>query len=170
MPIKDPILKAKYQKEYYLKNKQKLKEQFKKYHLIHKDQILDRHKDYRHDKHDQIRETNKRYQTKMEKEDINFLLKRRLRTRLYVAIKGSQKVGSAIKDLGCSIPELKEHIEKQFQPGMSWDNWGPKTWHIDHRKALANFDLTNRSQFLEANHYTNLQPLWAEENIQKGSK
>ena len=59
---------------------------------------------------------------------------------------------------------------------MVWDNWGtqkidgPKKWHLDHVIPLAQFDLTDRDQFLKAVHYTNLQPLWAEENVAKGSK
>jgi hypothetical protein len=48
---------------------------------------------------------------------------------------------------------------------MTWDNWTTDGWHIDHIKPLASsFDLTDRKQFLEACHYTNLQPLWAKDN------
>ena len=79
-------------------------------------------------------------------------------------------MGSAVRDLGCSVEELKRHLEKQFQPKMNWENYGLYGWHIDHIKPLVNFDLTNREQFLEACHYTNLQPLWAEDNLSKGAK
>jgi len=89
-------------------------------------------------------------------------------------IKRNQKSGSAIRDLGCSIDELKFYIEGQFQQGMTWDNWGVigtgKKWNIDHKIPLAFFDLTDRKQFLVACHYTNLQPLWALENIRKSNK
>jgi len=57
-------------------------------------------------------------------------------------------------------------LKSNFKPGMSWDNYGE--WHIDHIKPLILFDLTKRSQMLKAVHYTNLQPLWANENISKG--
>jgi hypothetical protein len=50
---------------------------------------------------------------------------------------------------------------------MSWDNWGTHGWHIDHIIPLSSFDLTDREQFLKACHYTNLQPLWAADNIRK---
>jgi hypothetical protein len=100
----------------------------------------------------------------------NFKLSRNLRTRLKDAIKNNQKSGSAVRDLGCTIPELKLYLESKFQSGMSWDNWSKTGWHIDHIRPLSSFNLTNRKEFLQACHYTNLQPLWAEENIRKGDK
>jgi hypothetical protein len=63
---------------------------------------------------------------------------------------------------------LRARLEVKFQQGMSWDNYGQ--WHIDHIKPLAKFDLTDRTQFLAACHYTNLQPLWAEDNLSKGAR
>jgi hypothetical protein len=101
--------------------------------------------------------------------DVNFKLAERLRIRIWDAVKGDQKSGSAVSDLGCTIPELKAHLESKFQPGMTWDNWGKTGWHIDHIKPLSKFDLADRQQFLQACHYTNLQPLWAEENLMKGA-
>jgi hypothetical protein len=53
---------------------------------------------------------------------------------------------------------------------MSWGNYGFRGWHIDHIIPLASFDLTDREQFLKACHHTNLQPMWAKENLSKGSK
>ena len=71
---------------------------------------------------------------------------------------------------GCTIKELMIHIEKQFEPGMTWDNHGLYTWHIDHKHACARFDLTDPEQQKKCFHYTNLQPLWAKDNLSKGSK
>lgn len=92
-----------------------------------------------------------------------------LRSRLYKAINNDQRAGSAIRDLGCTINELKTRLEALFQPGMNWDNWAFDGWHIDHIKPLASFDLADREQFKRACHYTNLQPLWAAENMSKGA-
>ena len=99
----------------------------------------------------------------------NVRLSRALRSRLRLAIKNCQKAGSAVRDLGCTINELKSYLQVQFRPGMTWDNWAIDGWHIDHIKPLASFDLADREQFLQACHYTNLQPLWAEENLSKGA-
>ena len=60
--------------------------------------------------------------------------------------------------------KCKSYIEEKFEPGMSWDNWGMDTWHLDHIRPLTDFDLTDREQFLQACHYTNYQPLSAQDN------
>ena len=72
--------------------------------------------------------------------------------------------------LGCSGDECRKYLEAKWLPGMSWDNWSLHGWHIDHVKPLSSFDLSDRVQLLEACHYTNLQPLWAKDNLRKGSK
>jgi len=89
-----------------------------------------------------------------------------LRNRINRALKGAYRAGSHIRDLGCTAEELVSYLESLFQDGMTWDNHG--TWHIDHKKPLALFDLSNRVEFIRAAHYTNLQPLWASDNCRKG--
>ena len=64
------------------------------------------------------------------------------------------------------MEELKIHLEKQFKPGMSWDN--RKEWHIDHIVPLAS--AKDEETMNKLCHYTNLQPLWAEENLSKGAR
>lgn len=98
---------------------------------------------------------------------INLRLGNNLRNRLNMAIKSKVRVGSAVRDLGCSIAEFRSHIAKQFTKGMTWSNHGE--WHLDHKRPLASFDLANRAQLLQACHYTNYQPLWAKDNLAKGS-
>lgn len=101
------------------------------------------------------------------KNDINYHIAHNLRSRLRYAIKNQQKTGSAIKDLGCSIEYLKIYLESKFISGMSWNNYGQ--WHIDHIIPLSQFDLSNRQELLKACHYTNLQPMWAIDNIKKSN-
>jgi hypothetical protein len=110
----------------------------------------------------------KDYKRNRYQNDICFKAKEILRARLNMAIRRSHKSGSAVRDLGCSVSSLKRHLEAQFKPGMSWDNWPRNGWHVDHIKPLSAFDLTDPKQVKEACHYSNLQPLWASDNISKG--
>jgi hypothetical protein len=134
------------------------------YRNEHKEQINNYQENYRAKNKDKARI----YQNNRTKIDPCFRLARILRGRTRMAIKNGQKAGSAVKDLGCSVEELKTYLENRFMPGMSWDNWGLFGWHIDHIIPLSSFDLTDRTQFLKACHYTNLQPLWATDNMKKG--
>lgn len=110
------------------------------------------------------------------KTDPCFKIAHALRHRINEAIKTNQKVGSAVRDLGCSIEEFKVHLESKFYPNpetgeiMTWGNHAVRGWHIDHIRPLSNFDLTDREQFLEACRYTNQQPMWWRDNIAKGDK
>jgi hypothetical protein len=115
-----------------------------------------------------IKEKTKVYTKNRSKRDINFKLSRLLRSRLNHALKGNQKVGSAVSDLGCSIAELKIHLESLFKPGMTWDNYGE--WHIDHIRPLSSFDLSASEQLKDACSYRNLQPMWAKDNLKKGNR
>lgn len=108
------------------------------------------------------------YKKRMLRENPQFKLQELLRSRLKKALKNEPKRGSAIKDLGCSIEELKTYLESKFQLGMSWDNYGFYGWHIDHVRPLTSFDLTDTEEIKKACHYTNLQPLWAKDNLSKG--
>ena len=100
------------------------------------------------------------------KTDPQFRLTRRLRARLKDALKGRYKSASTEKLLGCSYTYAKDHLEKQFLPGMTWENQGK--WHIDHMMPCASFDLTDPEQQRRCFHYTNLQPMWGKENQSKG--
>lgn len=102
--------------------------------------------------------------------DLNYRLANYLRSRVRYALKNGQKSGSAVADLGCSISDFRSHIESRFQPGMSWSNWGMHGWHLDHITPLVSFNLEERPQFLIATHYTNMQPLWASDNLRKGHR
>ena len=72
--------------------------------------------------------------------------------------------------LGCEWLAFIAHIESQFRPGMSWETHGLQGWHFDHIKPLSSFDLTNEDELRKGCHYTNVQPLWAAENIRKAGK
>ena len=155
-------------KAYKEANKDRIKLKEKAYAKANRDKIKVQQKAYREANKDKIKLEKKAYKDNKLKTDIQYKLSHNLRTRLRNTIKGNYKAGSAVRDLGCSIEKLKQHLESKFQPGMTWDNWTFDGWHIDHIKPLASFDLTDRQQLLEACHYTNLQPLWAIDNLSKG--
>ena len=68
--------------------------------------------------------------------------------------------------LGCTSLELKQHLELKFTEGMNWDNYG--RWHVDHIKPISL--ATTEQEAIQLSHYTNLQPLWAEDNLKKSNK
>ena len=118
------------------------------------------------------------YRRKRYDSDLSFKLSVLLRSRIAHAVEATPglKGGSAVKDLGCTVGELRMWLEAQFYPHpetgeqMTWGNHSKDGWHIDHKRPLKEFDLTDCEQFLQACHYTNLQPLWAEQNLAKGAK
>jgi hypothetical protein len=109
---------------------------------------------------------------KRSKNDVKYVLVRRLRSRLRHALraKGIKKTNATMDLCGCSPNELREHIENQFSknPGMSWNN--KHMWHIDHILPINSFDITDVEQQKKCFHYTNLQPLWAMDNLLKSDK
>lgn len=124
-----------------------------------------------------LSEYNKKYRARYNKwrqekyaTDINFRLQKALRDRLYQALVSNVKSQPTLELLGCSTEQLKTHLESQFKENMSWDNWSIKGWHIDHIRPCSSFDLSDPAQQKECFHYTNLQPLWASENLKKNNK
>jgi hypothetical protein len=100
--------------------------------------------------------------------DELFVLKENISSRINKAFRGLTKSKRTLEMLGCSLEEAKLHIESLFQPGMSWDNYGYSTWHIDHKIPLAS--ATNIEELEKLCHISNLQPLWAMDNIHKSDK
>jgi len=114
------------------------------------------------------RKNNPDYKKNRWKSDIKYRLKENIRGRIYKAVKGFTKGKSSEVLLGCTIQFLKDFLEENFTENMSWDNYGE--WHIDHIKPCALFDLTLEKEQRDCFHYTNLQPLWAKDNLQKNIK
>ncbi len=159
---------AEYHREYYEGNKEKILEYARDWYYKNKEKRTKQIKEYKLANREKFTEYNREYARNRAAEDIQYRLARNLRTRLRSAVKRNYRSGSAVRDLGCSIGELKGHLGKLFNDGMTWDNYG--VWHVDHILPLSSFDLTDREQLLKACHYTNLQPLWAEENLRKSNK
>lgn len=114
-------------------------------------------------------------QREKNKDNPHYKIMASVRARLIQALKGRRKNKKTTEMLGASIEVIRAYIEAQFSDGMTWSNWGrgwhsAREWHLDHIRPLASFDLTDPDQLAAASHYTNLQPLWAVENLKKGSK
>lgn len=157
------------QKDYYSKNRVKILEEKSLYYSKNKKEKREYDVIYNAKNKEKIREKKRLYQRTRRRENIQCKLRHNLRRRLHHALRGAFKTGSAVRDLGCSISEFKTYLESKFQPGMSWETYGRIGWHIDHMIPLASFDLTDRGELLKATHYTNLQPLWAVDNLLKGA-
>jgi hypothetical protein len=184
--------------EYYLLNKEKIYRSVTNYYLSNRDKIVSiSNANYHNNPQKDSLNLKKRIYYSKNKEKIKlkknmwkinnknyekerlldpvFKVKKYLRNRIKQAIKNNQKSGSAVSDLGCSINKLKFHLQLKFHRNprgkheyMTWDNYGE--WHIDHKRPLSKFVLSNKEDFLRACHYTNLQPMWALDNIKKGNK
>lgn len=110
------------------------------------------------------------YDKRRYKADPLFALGRLTRRRITIALsaQGYLKTSPTQAMLGCSYEELQRHLESQFQSGMTWENRGSDGWHVDHIIPLAS--AKDKSELLKLCHFTNLQPLWAADNLAKGAK
>jgi hypothetical protein len=163
-------------KEYRKNNKDKLKEYIKEYRKNNKDKlkeykknnkqkIREKNKEYRKNNRVGINEYQKKYNSTRLKEDPLYKMKSNLRSRTYKAFKhkGYSKKTKTQEMLGIDWEIAKKHIERQFTKGMNWSNQGD--WHIDHIIPLSSANTEERLKKLC--HYTNLQPLWAVDNLIK---
>ena len=156
------------QKAWRAKNHQRVLKYEKQYRESNHDARTQAQRTWKIRNPEQVRQYNTTY-FKQYYTNTNNRLAKNLRNRLRQAIKKNYKNGSAVSDLGCSVAELVIYLESKFQTGMSWSNYGVgiNRWGIDHIRPLDSFNLTDRSQLLQACHYTNLQPMWTQENSRK---
>lgn len=163
--------KAKYDKTYRHNNKERIQKYQKYWKQKNKDKVLEYQRKYRDKYKDKVNAKAAKYMSKRLEGNITVKLAHNIRKRLYKAVKYNRRY-SSITMLGCSIEHLKKYLEDKFYKHpdtgemMTWKNYGK--WHIDHIKPLISFNLTDENQLRQACHYTNLQPLWAKENISKG--
>lgn len=146
----------------------------KKYYLYYKnnkDKEIERQINYQNNnKSSTNKQRNKRHNERYNT-DILYRLKINTRNRIKMFLKSSNfdKIKNGTFNIvGCTPIELKEHIEKQFLEGMTWENYGFRGWHIDHIIPLASVD--SNDDVYRLSHYTNLQPMWASDNYKKGDK
>lgn len=163
---KDPERQKEVRKIYYEKNKKEILVKAKFSYLDNKDKILPLVKErQKTEKYKKKRRANRKDRTE---KDPLYKLRKGCSIRIWHFLKGAGK-SKPTKDLiGCSWDQLKKHLEEQFKDGMSWENWSKTGWHIDHIIPLSSANTLEEIERLC--HYTNLQPLWAEDNLKKGAK
>ena len=156
----DPIARQKKldrEKKYIEENSNKIREQEREYCIKHKDKIRKRFRDRK-------------------AEDLGFKLLQNMRFMLNYHTKRClrnyntdySKLYNTQELLGCTREELADHLRQQYTEGMTDENYGE--WHVDHIIPCSSFDVTKPEQAKVCFHYTNLQPLWAEDNLRKGKK
>ena len=152
-------------RRYNKKNKEKIRKKQQEYNLKNKEAIDACKKKYLNEGG---REKNNKRARNRRKKDPNYKLITYARSRMGFFLKG-RKSKTTKELLGVPNAEfLWQHLETQFQPGMTRENYG--LWHVDHIIPCASFDFSNPEQQKKCFHYTNLQPLWAVDNIRKGKK
>lgn len=147
------------------------------YYLKHKQKYIDyrkteHYREYRgSDKYRKMcSETHNVYFKKRIREDVAFKIEHNLRMAVRTRLKKQGFNADVLDLIGCSYLQFKAHIESLFKDGMTWNNWSLRGWHLDHIIPCALFDLTDKEQQRQCFHYTNLQPLWAKDNLSKGAK
>jgi hypothetical protein len=114
------------------------------------------------------------YRRAITESDMGFRLRINLAGRINQAVRyvWGHKSAKTLDLLGCSIEELRVHLERQFRDGMSWDNYGygADKWNIDHIRPCATFDFTDPTQQRECFNFSNLQPLWQPDNFSKNKR
>jgi hypothetical protein len=165
-----------YYKQYRSLNKEKCKEAvgkwkrsnptyWKQYQSEHREQTRAYENAWKKSNRSKVRLTEKRHLDKNPNRRLRTNLSRRIRR----ALNGFVKKFSTAEFTGCTLEELRSRVSSQFKPGMSWDNYGT-VWHIDHILPCASFDLSKLEDQRRCFHFSNLQPLFAIENIQKGAR
>jgi hypothetical protein len=166
-----------YAKEYRIKNKERIKlreeknrEKYKKMRFekypLRREKYMINIKRWNKENKDRVNENHRKYVKAKRQTNLEFKLTEILRCKLLTTLraKNVKKQMRALELVGCTLQELKEHLESQWLPGMNWDNHTKTGWHIDHIKPCNTFNLKDIEQQKQCFHYTNLRPLWADDN------
>ncbi len=150
-------------KQWQEENKKKTQDRQRIYREKNKEQIAKRAAEYSKNNREKLNEKNR--QKRLNNEE--YRLVSNMRARIPFALAGATKSASTMELIGCTVDFLKDHLEFQFADGMTWENYG-NCWHVDHRIPCASFNMLDPIEQRICFHYSNLQPLWAEDNLKKG--
>ena len=162
-------------KKYQENSKERKKQNFKLWYQKNKNKQAIKHKKWRENNLERHRNNYKKWKKTHDRtsyhrdrrENIPTVkLIDNVRRRINIALQGKNK--SSIEYLGIEIKLYKQYLENLFQPGMNWNNYGINGWHIDHIVPLSS--AKNKKELIKLFHYTNTQPLWANDNLKKSNK
>lgn len=159
-------------KKYADKNKEKLNDYHKQWSKDNRKELKIYHSKWREENREHLNEKTRLWYLNRRRTDPSFRLKCNTRTAVYTCLKEANvaKYRSTFQLLGYSIEELMTHLESLFTEGMTWDNYGE--WHVDHKIPMNSFQFNSTEDvgFKECWRLSNLQPLWALDNLSKGTK
>jgi hypothetical protein len=155
-------------KQYDLRNRDARRQAFREYYAKHKDRLNANRITYFHKhKRQQMTACTRRTMARYHSDGV-YRLQWNVRAGISQALRGKNKSTKSMQLVGCSLQFLKGYLEGQFKKGMTWDNYGK--WHVDHVMPCASFDLSLPEEQRRCFHYTNLQPMWGEDNNRKNAK
>ena len=166
---RDYILKR--NKIYREKNREVIRAKLKKYYYDNHEKMLASAARSRNKRRKERSQKQYEYKKKRLKTDIAFKITERIRSRINLCLKRYKTIKSQEFKTLLGTNDMQviwDHLQKQFKKGMTRENHG--LWHIDHIRPVSSFDLTKPKEQIKCFHYTNLQPLWAKENLSKGAK
>lgn len=157
-----------HRKEYYEKNKDSIIKRTKSNYYKKRESRLEVSKIYQKNNRPKKNAYKRRYMRERSKIDPLFKLSNTIRSLIKNSFKnnGFTKKSNTFKILQCEFIEFKVYIESQFREGMTWDNHGE--WHLDHKIPIS--WATSVEEIIKLNHFSNFQPLWANENLSKGNR
>jgi hypothetical protein len=166
---KNPHMSSKERSRKYRENedyRKKMNENRKKYRLDNIEKEREKYKNYYHENKVKLRKINNEYKSKKLKMDPFFRMKKNLSDRIRKLLSEGKGGRKTLDIVGLNYEDFKNYIENLFVDDMCWENYGK--WHLDHIIPL--YLAKNEEEILKFNHYTNLQPLWAEDNLKKNRK
>jgi len=160
----------------YKRNYHKYKDRKSQYHKEwsekNRDHLNEYHRDWRDENRDKWRETKRNYERTRKANDPLYKLISNFRTAIYQVLKENnvEKNGHYFEILKYEPQDLIVHLEKLFNEGMNWDNYGK--WHVDHILPISSFNINEigDDEFMKCWSLNNLQPMWGEENLIKSNK
>ena len=166
---------AEFYKQYYLQygkdNKEKIKQKSKQHYENNKEKITQKNKKWKKENREKYREYIRKNQRERRLNPAN-RVNAAVSVGIYHSLKKNKKGRGWESLVGYKLADLMSHLESQFSPGMTWDNYGFWGWHIDHIRPISSFNIKSNScsEFKKCWALENLQPLWRRENISKGNR